>query len=82
MMKNVSRVMKYCKYHFSKGKTCKFGRKCKFVHDESILIPCEHFMNKEKQCTKGEECWYLHIITEKEFKDLSKGVVEMKDQFN
>lgn len=39
-------------------------------------------MNKEKQCTKGEECWYLHIITEKEFKDLSKGVVEMKDQFN
>ena len=71
--------MKYCKFHFSKGKKCKFENKCKFIHDKNILIPCEHFMNKERNCTKGKECWYLHLVTEE---DISKCVVEMKNEFN
>mmetsp|Transcript_29604 Transcript_29604/g.38274 ORF Transcript_29604/g.38274 Transcript_29604/m.38274 type:complete len:87 (+) Transcript_29604:200-460(+) len=81
-MKNDACIMKYCKYHFSEGKTCKFGSKCKFVLDKNILIPCEHYMNKENQCTKGKECWYFHAITEGKFEALSKCFVEMNSKFN
>mmetsp|Transcript_17101 Transcript_17101/g.22594 ORF Transcript_17101/g.22594 Transcript_17101/m.22594 type:complete len:251 (+) Transcript_17101:109-861(+) len=81
-MKNTACIMKYCKFHFSKEKKCKFGNRCKFVHDKNILIPCAHFMNKEKQCTQGEGCWYLHLVSETEVAALSKCILEMECEFS
>ena len=64
------KVMKYCKFHFSEKKICKFGRKCKFVHDRNILIPCAHFLEGEKECAHGADCWYLHVVTEESIENL------------
>ena len=75
-------TLKYCKFQFSEGKTCSFGKKCRFVHDKNILIPCPYFMDKEKKCSHGEGCWYLHLSTETDNDALLKRIVEMENEFN
>ena len=69
-MEKSANIMKYCKFHFSERKKCKFGKKCKFIHDKNVVLACPYFMNKENKCAHGEECWYFHLFTKADIDSL------------
>ena len=47
------KVLKYCKY-YRKG-FCRFGDRCCFIHDPSVILPCPYGAN----CSH-DDCWYSH----------------------
>ena len=47
------KVLKLCSFHM-KGK-CRFGSRCKYIHDKRIHLPCPY-----QDCKFGKSCWYKH----------------------
>ena len=63
------KVLKYCKY-YRKG-FCRFGDRCCFIHDPSVILPCPYGAN----CSH-DDCWYSHsdLFFTSKFEDLTNEV--------